>query len=121
MDAGRWGFRQLSTGASAQDERREPHPSQPVPRLQVSDGAQGVARMPRSGRREREGCGTGAGGRPTSPRPEASQIFHTFCSGHRPGFESDEVRDFHFPSLQLLGLEQPPHFRRDEDYAHWPQ
>jgi len=28
-------------------------------------GAQGVARMTRSGRREREGCGTGAGGRPS--------------------------------------------------------
>ena len=33
-------------------------------------GAQGVAWMTRSGRRERQGCGTGAGGRPTTARPE---------------------------------------------------
>jgi hypothetical protein len=32
-------------------------------------GAQGVARMTRSGRREREGCGTGVGGRLTPARP----------------------------------------------------
>jgi len=39
--------------------------------------------MARSGRREREGCGTGAGGRPSSPRPERCKIPCTPLAGHR--------------------------------------
>ena len=42
--------------------------------------AQGGARMTRSGRREREGCGTGTGGRPSPARPEHGQFsLHHSC------------------------------------------
>ena len=49
----------------------------------TGDGAHAVARMARSGRREREGCGTGAGGRLTSPRPERCKIPSHLLAGHR--------------------------------------
>lgn len=52
------------------------------------EGAHAVARMTRSGRREREGCAAGAGGRPSSPRPERCKI----PSNHLCGTPAVRVR-----------------------------
>ena len=56
-----------------------------IPRLPQPFREHGAGRMARSTRREREGCGAGAGGRPSSPWPERRSVPYTVCAGQPAG------------------------------------